>query len=104
MGQYSLISLSVLSVSSVAKNPVQSGTAMSDDASLPALSPERRRIAAGKFERANQVALTGNHDYAIKLLLECCQIDPANLLYRKALRAMQKAKHGNKGSGTTFAL
>src|SRR5881409_1664635 len=103
MGQYSLISLSVLSVSSVAKNPVQSGTAMSDDASLPALSPERRRIAAGKFERANQVAATGNHDYAIKLLQECCLLDPANLIYRRALRQTQQARFKVKG-GSALAF
>src|SRR5580704_16870696 len=68
---------------------------MSDNATLPAPTPERRRIAAGKFERANQVALTGNHDYAIKLLLECCLLDPANFIYRKSLRQTQKAKYQN---------
>src|SRR5262245_33725049 len=77
---------------------------MSETPSLPALTPERRRVIAGKFERANQVAATGNHDYAIKLLLECCLLDPANLTYRKTLRTLQKAKHQNKGSGGALAF
>ncbi len=77
---------------------------MSDNPSLQAPTAERRRIAAGKFERANQVAATNNFDYAIKLLIECCQLDPANLIYRKALRQTQRAKHGNNQRGSTLAL
>ena len=77
---------------------------MSDNATLPAPTPERRRIAAGKFERANQVAITGNHDYAIKLLLECCLLDPANFLYRKTLRQEQKAKHQDNQRGSPLAF
>ncbi len=49
-------------------------------------SPEHRRVAAGQFERANQVVATGNFDYGIRLLLSCCQLDPSNLIYRQALR------------------
>lgn len=77
---------------------------MSDTPSLPAPTPERRRIAAGKFERANQVAVTGNHDYAIKLLMECCVLDPGNLLYRKSLRQTQKAKYQNNLRGSPLAF
>jgi len=77
---------------------------MSDNATLPAPTPERRRIAAGKFERANQVGLTGNHDYAIKLLLECCLLDPANFIYRKSLRQTQKAKYQNNQRGSPLAF
>src|SRR5436309_9357942 len=77
---------------------------MSEQASLPAPTPERRRIAAGKFERANQVAATGNHDYAIKLFQECCLLDPANLIYRKALRQTQQARFKVKGGGALAFL
>jgi tetratricopeptide (TPR) repeat protein len=71
---------------------------------LPSPTPEQRRVAAGQFERANEVLATGNHDYAIQLLLTCCQLDPANLLYRKALRRTERIKYGNNLRGSRFAL
>jgi tetratricopeptide (TPR) repeat protein len=79
---------------------------MADDNApgLPSPTPEQRRVAAGQFERANEVLATGNHDYAIQLLLSCCQLDPANLLYRKLLRQTQRAKYRNNLRGSRFAL
>src|SRR5262249_40743060 len=71
---------------------------------LPPPTPEQRRVAAGQFERANEVLATGNHDYAMQLLLSCCQLDPANLIYRKLLRQTQRAKYGNNLRGGRFAL
>ncbi|CAN5348992.1 hypothetical protein BH10PLA2_BH10PLA2_17290 [soil metagenome] len=67
-------------------------------------TPEERRVAVGQFERANQVLATGNHEYGSQLLLNCCKLDPGSLVYRKALRAAQKAKHNNnlKGSKLSF--
>ena len=59
---------------------------------LPMPSPEHRRVAAGQFERANQVIATGNFDYGIQLLLTCCKLDPANLVFRQALRKTEKIK------------
>jgi hypothetical protein len=70
---------------------------------VPAPNPEKRRIAAGQFERANQVVATGNYDYGIRLLLSCCQLDPANLIYRQALRRTEKAKYRNNLRGSMFA-
>jgi Flp pilus assembly protein TadD len=70
---------------------------------LPPLTPEHHRIAAEQFQRANQVLDNGNHDYAIQLLLTCCKLEPANLIYRKALRNTQKAKFKNNMRGSTFA-
>jgi tetratricopeptide (TPR) repeat protein len=66
-------------------------------------SPEHRRVAAGQFERANQVVATGNFDYGIRLLLSCCQLDPANLIYRQALRRTEKAKYHNNLRGSWLA-
>ena len=57
-----------------------------DAPSVPSPSPEHRRVAAGQFERANEVIATGNYDYGIRLLLDCCKLDPANLNYRLTLR------------------
>src|SRR5262245_21785274 len=78
---------------------------MADDASiLPSPSAEHRRIAAGQFERANQVISKGDFDYGIQLLLSCCKLDPANLIYRQALRQTEKAKYKNNMRGSGFAF
>ncbi len=70
---------------------------------LPPVTAEHRRVAVGKFERANQVVATGNFDYGIHLLLDCCKIDPGNLLYRQKLRIIEKAKYRNNLRGSMFA-
>jgi tetratricopeptide (TPR) repeat protein len=72
--------------------------------SVPAVSPDQRRIAAENFERARQVLQTGNHDYAIQLLRTCCRLDPGNFLFRQTLRRAQKEKFGNNLRGSRFAL
>src|ERR1051325_9756398 len=75
-----------------------------NDASiLPPPSPEHRRVAAGQFDRANEVINTGNYDYGIQLLLNCCKLDPANLIYRQALRRTEKTKFKNNLRGSRFA-
>ena len=58
--------------------------------SLPPLNPERRRVAVSQFEHANQSVATGNYDYAIRLLLSCCKLDPGNLIYRQRCAARKK--------------
>jgi tetratricopeptide (TPR) repeat protein len=77
--------------------------AMHDSSVLPSPSPEHRRIAAGQFERANQVIATGNYDYGIRLLLSCCKLDPANLIYRQTLRRTEKTKYRNNLRGSRLA-
>jgi tetratricopeptide (TPR) repeat protein len=74
-----------------------------DTSVLPPPSAEQRRVAAGQFERANQVIATGNYDYGIKLLLSCCKLDPANLIYRQALRRTEKTKYQNNLRGHWLA-
>ena len=77
---------------------------MAHDASmLPSPSPEHRRVAAGQFERANQVIASGDYDYGIRLLLSCCKLDPANLIYRQKLRRTQKLKYKNNLRGHWLA-
>lgn len=68
------------------------------------LSPEQRRIAAERFDRARQVITTGNLDYGLQLLLTCCKIDAGNLIYRQELRRAQKAKHKNNLRGGFFSF
>jgi tetratricopeptide (TPR) repeat protein len=69
----------------------------------PSPSPEHRRVAAGQFERANQVIATGDYDYGIRLLLSCCKLDPANLIFRQALRRTEKTKYKNNLRGSWLA-
>ncbi len=71
---------------------------------LPPPTPEQHRIAAEQYQRANQVLDSGNHDYAIQLLLTCCKLEPANLIYRQTLRKTQKAKFKNNMRGSAFAM
>src|SRR5204862_413746 len=74
-----------------------------DTPTVPSPSPEHRRVAAGQFERANQVVAAGDYDYGIRLLLSCCKLDPANLIYRQALRRTQKLKFKNNLRGSWLA-
>jgi tetratricopeptide (TPR) repeat protein len=75
----------------------------SNASSLPSPSAEHRRIAAGQFDRANQVIATGNYDYGIRLLLSCCKLDPGNLTFRQALRRTEKTKYKNNLRGSWLA-
>jgi tRNA A-37 threonylcarbamoyl transferase component Bud32/tetratricopeptide (TPR) repeat protein len=59
------------------------------------------QIAAGQFEWAREQLARGNRAYAVQLLLACCQRDPANLDYHKALRQALKA-HDAPGRGGWF--
>ncbi len=62
------------------------------------VSAEQRQAAAGQFERAVEVhSGGGDPEYAFKLLLSCCKLDPENLLYRQTLRDVGKAIAGRKG-------
>src|SRR5687768_4214573 len=62
-------------------------------------STDQRRIAAQQYEHARQAINTGNYDYGIELLQSCCKLDPANLIYRKTLRATEKTKYKNNMRG-----
>ncbi|HEY1861349.1 MAG TPA: tetratricopeptide repeat protein, partial [Gemmataceae bacterium] len=53
--------------------------------------------------RATPVIATGNFDYGIRLLLSCCKLDPANLIFRQALRRTEKTKYKNNLRGSWHA-
>src|SRR5262245_56442781 len=74
------------------------------DANGPSMapSPDQDRIAKAQFAKAQQVVSTGNYDYGIKLLLSCCKLDPANLIYRQALRRTEKTKYNNNMRGSAM--
>jgi tetratricopeptide (TPR) repeat protein len=58
---------------------------------LSGSSTDQNLAAARQFERAREVLSGGNHEYARHLLLSCCNLDPANLHYRRALRKTSQA-------------
>lgn len=66
-------------------------------------TPDQRRIATQQYERARQAINTGNYDYGIELLQSCCKLDPANLIYRKTLRATERTKYKNNMKGSFFS-
>src|SRR6185369_1719589 len=74
-----------------------------DTHSLLSPSAEHRHIATEQFNRANQVVAAGNYDFGVYLLLNCCKLDPANLVYRQFLRRTQKLKFKNNLRGSWLA-
>jgi tetratricopeptide (TPR) repeat protein len=78
-------------------------TSASSPTGLTAPTAEQRRQAALHFDRASQLVATGSSRAGIGLLLECCRLDPANLLYRQALRRAERARFGNNLRGGRFA-
>jgi len=74
-----------------------------DRPDLPGITRRHLRAALGQFERANQVIAVHNYDYAIHLLLSCCKLDPANLVYRQFLRRLEKALFQNHLRSTRYA-
>jgi serine/threonine protein kinase len=73
-----------------------------DTSPLLSVSPEQQQAAAGQFERAKEVITAGNFDYGIHLLLTCCKLDPANLVYRRVLRRTERARHKERRSRLSF--
>lgn len=73
-----------------------------DTSQLPSVSLEQRQAAAGQFERAKEVITSGNFEYGIHLLLNCCKLDPANLTYRRVLRRTERARHKGRISPLAF--
>lgn len=71
---------------------------------MPLPSDERKqKIATVLFSRGS-TALKGNQlDYAIDCYLKCVKLVPANLEYRKHLRATEIKKYNNNGKGASGA-
>jgi hypothetical protein len=77
--------------------PRKAAPVVADNPLLPAPSSDHLRIAAGQFERANQVVASEDFEYGIRLLLTCCKLDPANVVYRQALRQSQRTRFERSG-------
>lgn len=66
---------------------------------LLGVSTEQRQAASGQFAHAQEVIRKGGDlSYAHQLLLSCCKLDPANVLYRKMLREVVRDQVGGKKS------
>jgi tetratricopeptide (TPR) repeat protein len=72
---------------------------------LPKPTPEQRRAAATQFDKANQVLSQAgcDYDYALQLLMNCCQADPRNAIYRQGLHKAQRARYQENGKGHSLA-
>ena len=80
-------------VSSHDQADARSSPGLDDDPDPGLSTPDQRLAAARQFERASEVAAAGeNDDYARHLMLSCCQLDPANLRYRQALRQLKRKR------------
>jgi hypothetical protein len=53
---------------------------------VPACGNGEQRAAGGRFRHARECLAAGHRDYGISLLLACCRLEPANLIYRQTLR------------------
>jgi serine/threonine protein kinase len=89
-----------LSMKSEAKNTATPSSVVPLVARFKAALPERapgssgegQRIASGQFDHAAHALATGNFDYGIMLLLNCCRLEPGNVAYHQALRNAQFAR------------
>ena len=58
-------------------------------------SDNDKKKAQSFFQYGNEAALKNNFDYAIDMYRQSCKIDPENLMYRQALRGIERRKFGN---------
>jgi tetratricopeptide (TPR) repeat protein len=58
-------------------------------------SDSQKSIAQTFFQYGNDAAMKNNHDYAIQMYREACKLDPENLIFRQALRGIERRKFGN---------
>ncbi|MFO0876997.1 MAG: protein kinase [Gemmataceae bacterium] len=70
-----------------------------DQPDLLGVTADQRQAATGQFSHAQEVLRQGGDaTYAQQLLLSCCKLDPANVLYRKLLREVARDATGGKKS------
>ena len=61
-------------------------------------SRDGQHIASSQFDHATNAVKTGNFDYGLMLLLNCCRLEPANIIYHQALRNAQFARNAAPGA------
>ena len=55
----------------------------------------RTQRAQDLFKKGNEAAHSSNFDYAIQMYQDACKLDPENLIYRQALRGIERRKFNN---------
>ncbi|HEV3120683.1 MAG TPA: hypothetical protein VGY53_02215 [Isosphaeraceae bacterium] len=60
-------------------------------------TPKIQRVQV-LFKTGLDAAQKSNHDYAIQMIKECCQLEPENLRFRKTLREIERRKFGGDPS------
>ncbi len=63
-----------------------------EPASAAAGSDDDRRIVEGQFQHATHAIASGNYDYGMMLLLNCCRLEPGNLPFHEVLYQGQHAR------------
>lgn len=66
--------------------------------SLPQPDEKQRQRAATFFQYGVDAGNKGNHDYAIKMFQEAIKLDPLDLKFRQALRAVERLRFKNDPS------
>jgi serine/threonine protein kinase len=97
-----------LSTSTPARRPLTTSTelkATSEKSDPLGITVDQRSNASAQYARATEV-ISGGTDvsYAVRLLLNCCGLDPHNVLYRKMLREVVRDKSGGKRAGWLGSL
>jgi tetratricopeptide (TPR) repeat protein len=67
-------------------------------ASDPHEGSNQNKKAQTFFQTGNEAALKDNYDYAIQMYREACKLQPGNLIFRQALRGIERRKFGNEPS------
>src|SRR4051794_14874782 len=61
----------------------------------PESNSRQKQMAQAFFERGNQAALKNQYEYAIQMYRDACKLVPDALLYRQALRGVERRQFGN---------
>ena len=61
----------------------------------PESSSRQKQMAQAFFESGNQAALKNQYEYAIQMYRDACKLVPEALLYRQALRGVERRQFGN---------
>ena len=85
--------------SGIAVNPTGEG----DEESGPKIDPRLAKIANDCWRKGNEAIPKENWDYAIDMYGKAVQIAPANLTYRQSLRATERKKYKDNGTGASMA-
>jgi tetratricopeptide (TPR) repeat protein len=62
------------------------------EATAAGSTDDDRRIVEGQFQHATHAIASGNYDYGMLLLLNCCRLEPGNVAFHEALYQAQHAR------------